>query len=152
MSGATPLRWPGEQILIRQRLSGTPEAASCARRVVRNVDWPNIDTVTLLASELVTNAVRYSRSRWLDLAVATTPDGILHLQVIDEGRGGTTPHLRLVENDGVTGRGLHLVKHFSVRWGFIMDTVGVTVWCDVADAPPSELIPTPPAVCPEEGR
>jgi anti-sigma regulatory factor (Ser/Thr protein kinase) len=135
MNDATPLYPPNEHILVHQRLTVTPEAASRARRLIRAVDCPNLDIVALLTSELVTNVVRHSGSRWLDLMLGLRADGNLHLQVVDEGRGRTTPHLRRVDHDDVAGRGLHLVNDCSVRWGFMMDFAGMTVWCDIGDDP-----------------
>jgi anti-sigma regulatory factor (Ser/Thr protein kinase) len=154
MSNAPTLCAPAEPVLVHQRLACTPEAASRARRIVEQVDWPDIDTMVLLASELIANAVRYSGSQWLDLIIGLTVDGELHLQVIDEGLGDTTPHLRRVDDDAVAGRGLHLIKHYSVRWGFMMDTAGVTVWCDIADTPPPEprFADHAAVVCAEDGR
>lgn len=135
MNDATPLDPSAEHILVHQRLEVTPESVSCARRIVRAAGCPNLDIVTLLTSELVTNVVRHSGSRWLDLILGITASGNLHLQVVDEGRGRTTPHLRRVGHDDVAGRGLHLVNDFSVRWGFMMDFAGLTVWCDIGDDP-----------------
>jgi anti-sigma regulatory factor (Ser/Thr protein kinase) len=141
VTGATPLRPSGEVVLVHQRLPGTPEAASRARRIVRDLDWPDIDTVILLTSEIVTNASRHSGSHWLDLVLGITADGDLRLQVIDEGRGHTTPHLRRVDDDAVAGRGLHLVNHYARRWGIMKEAAGLTVWCDIADGPPRASTP-----------
>jgi hypothetical protein len=138
-----------EPVLVHQRLACTPESASRARRIVAAVDWPDTDTPVLLASELITNAIRYSGSEWLDLIIGRTVDGELHLQVIDEGRGATTPHLRRGDHCHETGRGLHLVNQCAARWGFMMDDAGVTVWCDIAAAPEPRLA-ADSAVCPED--
>jgi anti-sigma regulatory factor (Ser/Thr protein kinase) len=150
MTSASQQYPPAEPVLVHQRLACTPQAASRARRIVAEVDWPDIDTPILLASELVANAIRYSGSEWLDLIIGLTIDGELHLQVIDEGRGDTTPHLRRVDGNAEAGRGLHLIKRCAERWGFMMDDAGVTVWCDIADAPPESRQVDLVTVCPED--
>ncbi|GKQ41036.1 ATP-binding protein [Streptomyces sp. A012304] len=85
-----------------------------------------VDTAVLLVSELATNALLHSASRFrLTLAAA---HGVLRCEVSDTGR--RTP--RVLEAGGAeSGRGMFLVEALARRWGCHQDGPGKTVWFEL---------------------
>ncbi|MET8142108.1 ATP-binding protein [Sphaerisporangium sp. NPDC005288] len=116
-------------------LTCSPESVAKAREYVRGklgTGHPALDDVTLLVSELVTNALVHSNSRdggSVTLALADCYDRI-HVDVVDAG-GDTVPCVR-GDALGEGGRGLMLVELLSQGWGVYEDDAGRTVWCQVA--------------------
>ncbi|MDH2426933.1 ATP-binding protein [Sphaerisporangium sp. TRM90804] len=115
-------------------LIGVPESVARAREYVGQRlggGHPALADVTLLVSEVVTNAVVHSDSRnggLVTLAIADCFDRI-HVDVVDAG-GGTAP---CVGGDmfAESGRGLMLVEAISHRWNVYEDEAGRTVWFQV---------------------
>jgi len=95
---------------------------------------PALDDVLLLASELVTNAVRHSDSRHTGTVtvVATALRGIVHVTVIDAGAEGM-PHIEggAGDEEGEGGRGLFLVDVLARAWGVQERPEGRAVWFEV---------------------
>jgi PAS domain S-box-containing protein len=113
-----------------------PPAVARARRTVRATlgDWGLShlgDTAELLASELVTNALLYTEG---PISVRLQRDRTLLCEVCDGSE--TIPRLRLNTQDDDGGRGLHLVKELSSRWGTRRTTTGKTVWFELALSSP----------------
>ncbi|GHJ42174.1 SpoIIE family protein phosphatase [Streptomyces sp. TS71-3] len=111
-------------------LPSRPESVAEARRLVqqRLAEWGLADlgfTTELIASELVTNALRYS-SGPVDLRLIR--DGSLICEVTD--RSGAAPHLRHAEDDDEGGRGLYLVAQTTTRWGMRRTDGGKTIWTE----------------------
>ncbi|GAA0989926.1 hypothetical protein GCM10009555_074820 [Acrocarpospora macrocephala] len=102
----------------------------------------------LLVSELLGNALKHSRSGMpggrVEVAVIDCGDGVVRLEVTDEGSQASTPQVRDVPcvhgigdglDDGVLaadGHGLRLVEQIARRWGWQDDGSGRMVWCEVA--------------------
>ena len=88
------------------------------------------DEVLLVASELVTNAVRHGDGE-IEVRVDVGPRGV-RLEVLDEG-GVTVPEppgVMPVNSPG--GWGLHLVRALAQAWGSGFDPHGRTlVWAEV---------------------
>jgi DNA-binding NarL/FixJ family response regulator len=89
-----------------------------------------LDTVTLLASELVANAVVHAGSE-VDVAVQLT-DRVARVEVTD--RSSTTPGAPTVaDTDQTSGRGLWMVDSIARDWGVRqLPAGGKTVWFEVA--------------------
>jgi serine phosphatase RsbU (regulator of sigma subunit)/anti-sigma regulatory factor (Ser/Thr protein kinase) len=85
-----------------------------------------IETAILLASELVTNAVRYG-SDPIELEVALTPDAEA-LKVTVSDANPAPPLLRPALLDDTGGRGLHLLGALSDAWGHDPHGSGKSVW------------------------
>jgi anti-sigma regulatory factor (Ser/Thr protein kinase) len=86
-----------------------------------------IDTVALLVTELVSNAVLHARTR-LQLEVDVTPR-VVRLCVRDGSRH--RPILRRYDVGDVTGRGLALVEMLATEWGIDEMPNGKSVWCEI---------------------
>jgi anti-sigma regulatory factor (Ser/Thr protein kinase) len=121
----------------RVRLTREPAAAAEARSHVRAVirAWQvpvDLETAVLLASDLVTNAIRHQADGTITLVIASSP-GQLRIDVY-----GTARHLpprgplpAAVE----TGAGLALVVTLADQWGWYPTPVGRAVYFTLAFAP-----------------
>jgi anti-sigma regulatory factor (Ser/Thr protein kinase) len=112
----------GQELVID--LPATPDAPGLARRAVEGlvVDQAQIPTVTLLASELVTNAVCHAADTERIRLEATVRDRRLRLCVTDAGPGFVPPERpRPAHERG--GYGLFLVEQLACRWGVAETTV-----------------------------
>jgi anti-sigma regulatory factor (Ser/Thr protein kinase) len=107
--------------VVRQALHELP-GLECAR-----------DDALLVASELVTNAVRHSRcsERELLTVEAFCDEDRLSISVIDPGASGGRAEVvtRAPENGGL---GLRVVQELAERWGAERGRDGYTVWAEVA--------------------
>lgn len=116
-------------------LAGEPRSAGEARRFVATTleewaDGPLLETVTLLTSELVTNAIVHAGSE-VDVVVRLT-DEAARVEVTD--RSDLPPAPR-VAGEETSGRGLALVEALARRWGTRRQlTGGKTVWFEVPRA------------------
>lgn len=90
-----------------------------------------LDPVTLVVSELVTNAVLHSGSQRIGL-VMTVRSGYLNIAVID-GKPGAAK-LKQTDEDAETGRGLVLVDRVAQEYGGTWGTAdaGAKTWCRFA--------------------
>ncbi|MFI8302181.1 ATP-binding protein [Streptomyces sp. NPDC085927] len=113
-----------------------PGAVGAARSMVRaqlhgwGLDGVG-DLVTLLVSELVTNALRYATGP-IDVRLVRPSglDGILRVEVSDPLP--EFPHERVAQPGDEGGRGLQLVARTTRRWGIRPGDVGKTVWFELA--------------------
>ncbi|MFE7775069.1 SpoIIE family protein phosphatase [Streptomyces sp. NPDC057445] len=111
-------------------LRNEPESAAAARRLVGHAleDWDLEDvvfTTQLIASELVTNAVRYSSG---PVGLRLIRDTVLTFEVSDTSNA--SPHLRHAEDDDEGGRGLDMVAHLARRWGTRRTGSGKIIWTE----------------------
>ncbi|PYC82603.1 ATP-binding protein [Streptomyces tateyamensis] len=148
------------------KLADTPNAASWARLHTRDVlgRWqvpPDlIDTVLLVLSELVTNAIQHpndakqperltsavlSKVQIIGLDLQLRGPAVL-VQVTDNDTRPPVP--KTVDTDSERGRGLFLVEYMSSRWGYYHPTNGSkTVWAEVR---PGAAAPKPRAATARE--
>jgi anti-sigma regulatory factor (Ser/Thr protein kinase) len=135
MATWTGVDWPLSSGLV---LGALPTAASCGRLHAKNVacEWGLgylSNTVELLVSELLTNAVKASSS----------PDGAgvvllrllanrerLLIEVWDHNPDD--PQLRQADAESESGRGFSVIEALSGRWGFRRLSYSVkVVWCEL---------------------
>ncbi|MDC0769979.1 ATP-binding protein [Streptomyces sp. HD] len=103
------------------------------------VDEPLAETLILLVSELVTNAVVHTGRPAvlrLSLPCAAEECATVRLEVAD--RSGRAPVPRCVDGDATGGRGLALVDGLADRWGWSSEGVGKRIWCELDRAVESE--------------
>ncbi|MEU3304105.1 SpoIIE family protein phosphatase [Streptomyces sp. NPDC006678] len=121
-------------------LPAEPVAAGRARELVagRLAEWgldELVFTTELIASELVTNAVRYAEG---PLHLRLIHDRTLVCEVADAGH--TAPHLRHSADDDEGGRGLFIVAQLVLRWGTRYCKEGKAIWTEQSlprtDGPP----------------
>jgi len=113
--------------------AAAPESVSAARRFVAGTlaEWELselADTITLLLSELVTNAIVHADAA-PDVTVRLLPDRV-HVEVAD-----ARPEPVYSQEAGDTstsGRGLALVEALATDWGSVTVPGGKVVWFDVA--------------------
>ena len=87
------------------------------------------DTVELLTSELLTNAVRHGRGGTVTLRLLCFHDQVT-VEVTDFSTRG--PRARKAGVEDESGRGLMLVEALAQAWGTRPSSGGKTVWCTVA--------------------
>jgi anti-sigma regulatory factor (Ser/Thr protein kinase) len=109
----------------RSRLAGSAIGA----------DEPLAETLILLVSELVTNAVVHTGCPAvlrLSLPGGTAEeaeDATVRLEVADHSDRAPVP--RCVDDDATGGRGLALVDGLADRWGWSMEGPGKRIWCEL---------------------
>lgn len=106
-----------------------PAAAGVGRRFLESTlrVWgcPHLqETAALLASEVLTNAVRHARGS-VSLRLRLS-DQELIIEVADQSRRLPVP--RVVDAFAESGRGLFLVEALSSSWGAVPTVYGKTVW------------------------
>lgn len=140
-------RWAAQSTLV---IAALPTATPCARLHSRNIahEWSLgelVDTLELVVSELVTNAVqasvdhdgrpRYSPEHGLAcIHLRLSTDGLSVLvEVWDENVGVPAPGEPDLDDEG--GRGLMLVDALTERWGWSAPESGrgKVVWALIAE-------------------
>lgn len=123
----------GDPSVREVHLTSRPESASTARRLALSVIrlWgvpAHADTVELLVSELVGNAVRHTGARTFGLRMQRRR-GWIRIEVRDPSRA--LPCLLPVRDLDTSGRGLFLVDTLSDRWGVDLQPRGKTTWFEL---------------------
>jgi anti-sigma regulatory factor (Ser/Thr protein kinase) len=114
-------------------LEGGPEAAVRARRALgglrSELDEPTLESLRLLVTELVSNAVRHAGARTVDLMVMVTRPAV-RVEVTDRGPG-FDPDTRRVDHNREGGWGLFLVERLADRWGVAREDLSTRVWFEL---------------------
>lgn len=125
-----------------RRLPGVPVSVGQARELVRDAlaGHPAAEAAALCVSELVTNAITYTRSGHpggsvLVAVELAAPDSVACLRVYDQGPRGVParcvaragePPAALAEH----GHGLRIVAALAdAGWGTYTSSAGACVWC-----------------------
>jgi anti-sigma regulatory factor (Ser/Thr protein kinase) len=123
---------------IELELPRGPEAPSLARAATREfcdkleVSDGSCQTIVLLVSETVTNAVKHSTApndAGIQFRLQERPGGAVKVEVNDGGSGFEPAPREQSQAD--RGWGLYLVAKESLRWGVESDS-GTLVWFEVA--------------------
>nr|WP_203690251.1 ATP-binding protein [Streptomyces sp. SID12488] len=107
-------------------------------------DEPLAETLILLVSELVTNAVVHTGCPALlrlsfegvsgpRSGAGGVAGGLVRLEVVDLSPCPPVP--RHAEGDETNGRGLELVDGLADRWGWSTEGVGKRIWCELDRCP-----------------
>ncbi len=118
---------------VDQQLDADPRQVQRARHFVANTldRWeqsPLADTIVLLLSGLVTNAVVHAQSA-PRVSVRLLADRV-HVEVTDQDPDEA--RALALTSDGTSGRGLAIVESLSMGWGTALLPAGKVVWFDVA--------------------
>ena len=93
-------------------------------------DEPMAETLILLISELVTNAVVHTGCpAVLRMLFPLAPAAPVRVEVADVSQAPPAP--RRAERDETGGRGLELVEGLADRWGWHPEGAGKQIWCEV---------------------
>ncbi|MFF4096155.1 SpoIIE family protein phosphatase [Streptomyces sp. NPDC001834] len=115
--------------LVRDRLDGW------------NLDEKTAEATELIASELITNAIRYGAP---PLRLRLILDRTLTCEVHDSSR--VSPHLRHARTVDEGGRGLFIVSRLAAHWGVRYGDDGKTLWTEQEIADASAAGPLPAAL------
>jgi anti-sigma regulatory factor (Ser/Thr protein kinase) len=119
-----------EQLSLR--IAGGTDAPGRARGALRRMrgELPveTLDVLTLLTSELVTNAVRHARANPIEIELSVRAHSI-RVEVADQGPGFTSGR-HPVAPDGHGGFGLFLVDELATSWG-VYDRGGTRIWFEL---------------------
>lgn len=101
------------------------------------VDEPVAETLILLISELVTNAVVHTgTSAVLRMCFSGSGAvvGTVRVEVADAS--ARPPRQRHADGEDTNGRGLELVDGLADRWGWQQEATGKRIWCEVDRSQP----------------
>lgn len=133
----TPQQLEAIYSMPAERLSAGPRAVADGRHFVHQrllelgVPPAQVDMGTLLASEVLTNAVKYG-----------PPPGSLQVQVLADrvrvcvSDSADTPPIPR-DTDETGGWGLHLLDAGALDWGYCPKGDGKFIWYDIAREQPS---------------
>src|SRR5712691_3283417 len=136
----------GPAVLAADWFPGGAAAVGLARAFVTGVlgeEWPRLDDVLLLVSEIASNAIRHTASGdergGFDVVVAMD----VHTARVEIGDRGSSSEPRIPDGDGggpgadvlTGGRGLRIVDALADGWGHRGDELGRVVWFEVTGKP-----------------
>lgn len=124
---------PIHVIVLTPTAHGVRSARLFAVGLLDDHDVDVRETVVLLVSELVSNAVQHGGPHdslaTVGVQVETRPD-LVRVEVTDAGTGDPRPGDGAVDHP--SGRGLLLVEALASRWGCEQLPVGKTVWFEIS--------------------
>ncbi|GAA2743167.1 ATP-binding protein [Kitasatospora cinereorecta] len=138
---------------VQLAVQADPSEVGRARRWVRarlaghglDPAAPVAETLVLVVSELVTNAVVHTGCpAVLRLTMPAADAGCpVRVEVADSSHAAPAPRHAGDDEGATNGRGLELVELLCDRWGWYPDGSGKRVWCEIDPAA------TVPLECPE---
>ncbi len=123
---------PSAWVDARLDVPPEPSAVSRVRAFVRSalagaINEEALDTVLLLTSEVVTNAILHARTP-SEVRLIRLPEAV-RVEVAD---GSTLlPERRFFDFDSASGRGLAIVEAVAARWGIEPAGAHKTVWFEL---------------------
>ncbi|WP_354641920.1 ATP-binding protein [Kitasatospora camelliae] len=134
---------------VQLAIQADPSEVGRARRWVRarlqgnglDPDAPVAETLVLVVSELVTNAVVHTGCPAVLRLCMPLADGgepaKVRVEVADSSVVAPAPRRAGYDADATSGRGLELVELLCARWGWYPDGSGKRVWCEIDPAGPA---------------
>lgn len=123
--------------ILQISLERNPQAPSIARAAIRGfskeseISPERLVTLTLLVSEVVSNAVVHSHApatSEIRLCVQRLGDDVIRVEVTDQGRGFIPAPRDPSQRDA--GYGLHILETQATQWG-VDQHGGIRVWFEV---------------------
>ncbi|MFJ7325946.1 ATP-binding protein [Streptomyces cyaneofuscatus] len=116
-------------------------------------DEPLAETLILLISELVTNAVVHTGCpAVLRMLFGGGGGGAGTVRVEVADASDRPPLQRHAEGEDTNGRGLELVDGLADRWGWQPEGAGKQIWCEVDRGAPTPVPEAPPRVVVQGGE
>jgi serine/threonine-protein kinase RsbW len=124
-----------EQRPVVEMLPSSVESVGRARKLATRVGEELLageqrDNLSLVVTELVSNAVRHSASADPVKVSLTPKDDYVCIQVTDSGRG-LVPEPGAIGDEPVPGYGLFLVEQLTRRWGMTREEGRTRVWAEI---------------------
>jgi anti-sigma regulatory factor (Ser/Thr protein kinase) len=121
-------------------LDPDPDQVTVVRAFVKATlqDWEmadRIDDTTLVASELVTNAILHARTP-LRVVLQVRDLDVVRVEVTDDNP--RSPVRAPDDGGATTGRGLHVVAGAATNWGTHTEGTGKTVWAELGARHPDD--------------
>jgi signal transduction histidine kinase len=101
-------------------------------RLDSKLDQPTLETLHLLVTELVSNAVKHAAAQSVSVNVRLA-EGAVRAEVSDPGPG-FDPAGTGVPRENNSGWGLFLVQELAHRWGVAEDNASNRVWFELRAA------------------
>ena len=113
------------------------DARQFVRLTLRSIEVASnvADDAELLASELVTNVVRYCAEGFEPEAILKLGRIAKCLRIEVHDSNPSVPVRRVPDADAESGRGLMVVKSLADRWGYVATSRGKYVWCELTAWP-----------------
>lgn len=136
---------PRELITFERDYPGIVSQAQCVRADLEKIaaDYPAVDELVLLASELATNAILHSESghpdRTFIVRAVLWPGDYAWVEIIDQGGAWSRD-----AHDDEHGRGLAIVAAIAGddNWGIEGDSISRVAWFRLGWAAPGETDPS----------
>lgn len=145
---------------MQLEIGADPEEVGRARRWARSrlaacgvgADEQLVETLLLLVSELVTNAVVHAGGPAVlrMLLPGRMAPGAVRVEVAD--MSSVPPRQRRADGDDTHGRGLELVSGLADRWGWQREGAGKRIWCELDRVPDERERPSAVAATGTVGR
>ena len=118
---------PRTTVLVAEPVAVSEARAWLTSNAGQLIDAELLPNLSLVISEIVTNAVRHGEPGGEIRLAATPKDEFLCVQVTDEGRGFVPQPGALASEPG-GGYGLFLVENLTRRWGVTRENMRTRVW------------------------
>jgi anti-sigma regulatory factor (Ser/Thr protein kinase) len=124
------------EAVVPNRPESTPAARAFLSRLLNGWGLPDevIDDASLLATELLSNAVRHGTG--LVALRVEVEDGVVQVRVHDDN--AEMPVVGHADLTSVDGRGLYILECVADQWGSDPDERGKTVWFRLKSAPQAD--------------
>jgi anti-sigma regulatory factor (Ser/Thr protein kinase) len=115
------------ELTLEHKTSSIPAARATTRSFfARWVPEGRLASLELIVSELVTNSLLHAGIGPIRLRLVA--DREARIEVVDQNRGPTVPHVKPLRPGEIGGLGLHVVSALAEAWGSEVRSSERTVW------------------------